>query len=266
MKKPNYYHYLICLFCMTFCLTTQGQVYEHIFENETKGLEAQTFVSSDAFVNNFGELTNSQYSVKNEIFTEEDLVKRFYFSNEKLIAQRNYTVNGKLIDDEVGVAIYEYKYDDKGNLISIRYFDNEKKSFQMSYAGPAAIEYKYDDKNNRTEVTYYNAKNELLDLGTAIIKYEYDKEGKLTQEKHYDAEENLLSDMAPIIKYIYNNEGELVKQTFHNAKHELVTRFMDDDTEDIAYIAFEYAQKELKAKHFYNKEGELLGSEESSAF
>lgn len=265
MKKPVLY-YIIFLFIVLVIKPTQGQVYQYIFENETKGIEAQSSITSDAFVNNFGELTNTNYSVKNEIFSEEDLVKRFYFSNNKLIAQRNYTVSGTLIDDEVGISIYEYKYDDNDNLVKISYFDNEKKAFQMSYAGPAAIEYKYDDKNNRTEVTYYNALYELLDLGTAIIKYKYDKTGKLTQEQHFDAEENLLSDMAPIIKYAYNNEGELIKQTFHNAKHELVTRFMDDDEEDIAYIAFEYAQKELKAKHFFNKEGRLLGSEESAAF
>ena len=265
MKKPALY-FITFLLLMLVILPAKGQVYQYIFESEEKGIEAHSFVTSDAFVNNFGELTNNTYSVKNEIFSEEDLVKRFYFANDKLIAQRNYTVSGELIDDEVGVSIYEYKYDDNQNLVKIKYFDNEKKAFQMSYAGPAAIEYKYDDRNNRTEVTYYNAYYELLDLGTAIIKYKYDKTSKLIQEQHFDAEENLLSDMAPIIKYAYNNEGEMIKQTFHNAQHELVTRFMDDDEEDIAYISFEYAQKELKAKHFFNKQGRLLGSEESAAF
>ena len=245
-----------------------GQVYRYMFEYTKeqagiKGIQKKIAIASDAFVNKFGDLTNDAYIAKSEVLAEEEMVKRFYFEDKLLTAQRNYTIEGELVGDEVGVAIYEYLYDANKNLLKIQYFDEEKEPFQISYAGPAMIEYKYDDKSNRTEAAYYDITHHLLDLGTSVIKYVYDDNDHLVEEKHFDSERELLTDMAPIIKYNYDNGGKLVKQSFHNAQHEMVNRLMDDDDEDVAYISFEYNGGSLSVKHYYNKEGKLLGSEKS---
>lgn len=266
--KKQFKQIIIIIIALLSLQTTQGQVYRYMFEYTKeqvgiKGIQQNIAIGSDNFVNKFGDLTNDVYFVKNEVLKDEELVKRFYFKEKVLIAQRNYTIEGELTGDEVGVAIYEYLYDGNKNLITVQYFDEEKEPFQISYAGPAKIEYKYDENNNRIEAAYYDITHHLLDLGTSVIQYVYDNDNHLVEEKHFDSERQLLTDMAPIIKYNYDNGGKLVKQSFHNAQHEMVNRLMDDDDEDVAYISFEYSEGSLSVKHYYNKEGKLLGSEKS---
>lgn len=249
------------LLCFTLCaISAQAQLYFCIFDNPEMATATSTIVSDD-IVNEFGDLTSDNYRVENEVNSEADLVKRFYYQDNQLFAQRNYTLEGELIGDEAGIAIYQYEYDANGNITKIEYFDEEKLAAQAAYAGPAMIQYEYDSRSNRTKASYFDKYHNLLDLGVSIIEYTYDSQNHLTLEKHYNYKKELVNETAPIIKYTYDDNGKMVQQSFLNSDLESVTRLMDDDDYDIARIAYEYDGEEISMMHYYNSKGELLGSE-----
>ncbi len=260
MPFKNAIAVILCSICFA---TANAQVYRCIFDNPSLEI-ATAEISSDKYVNQYGDLTSKAYRLENEIITEADLVKKYYFEGDLLTAQRNYTIQGELTTDEAGISIYEYQYDANRNLIKIQYFDEGKLAAQAAFAGPAMIEYAYDTRNNRIKAVYYNKYYELLDLGVSIIEYTYDEQNRLVKEMHFDAERQLLADSAPIVHYHYDDSGKVIKQEFLNAKHEMVTRLMDNDESDVAFISFEYDTNEkVSMKHYYNIKGVLLGSEDA---
>ncbi|MFK7949857.1 MAG: hypothetical protein AB8G11_19865 [Saprospiraceae bacterium] len=234
-----------------------------VFDNPKMDVATTTIVSDD-IVNQFGDLVSDEYRVENEVNTDAELVKRFYYKDSQLFAQRNYTLEGELIGDEAGIAIYQYEYNSIGDITKIEYFDEDKLAVQAAYAGPAMIQYVYDTKGNRTKATYFDKYHNLLDLGVSIIEYTFDNQNRLTLEKHYNAKEELVKETAPIIKYSYDDNGKMVQQSFLNSNNETVTRLMDDDDYDIARIAYEYEGETISMMHYYNSKGELLGSEKGS--
>lgn len=251
----------LTILCFILCtVTAQAQLYFCIFDNPEMKTATASIVS-DEIVNEYGDLTTDGYRVDNEVYADAEMIKRFYYQNNQLFAQRNYTLEGELIGDEAGIAIYQYEYNAKGNLTKLEYFDEEKAAIQAAYAGPAMIQYKYDSKGNRIRASYFDKYHNLLDLGVSIIEYNYDSQNRLLLEKHFNAKEELVKETAPIIKYSYDDNGKMVQQSFLNSDHETVTRLMDDDDYDIARIAYEYEGEQISMMHYYNSKGELLGSE-----
>lgn len=234
-----------------------------IFDNPEAEVATVTILSDD-IVNEFGDLVTDDYRVENEVNSQAELIKRFYYKENQLFAQRNYTLEGELIGDEAGIAIYQYEYNSKGDITKVEYFDEDKLATQAAYAGPAMIQYEYDTKGNRTKSTYFNKYHQLLDFGVSIIEYTYDNQERLTLEKHYNSKKELVNETAPIIQYSYDDNGKMVQQSFLNSEHETVTRLMDDDDYDIARIAYEYEGETISMMHYYNSKGELLGSEKGS--
>jgi len=262
MKKPLMKITTILLFCTLNILSVDAQYY-CIFDNPDLDVATSPIIS-DQFVNTFGELTNGNYRVENEVLLDADLVKRYYYDeNDLLISQRNYTLEGELTGDNEGIAIYQFEYNSANQKTAIQYFDEEKLAFQAAFVGPAKIIYEYDDKGNRIKATYYNKYYELLTTGAAIIEYTYDNQNRVMLEKQYNSDKKLLSDVAPIILYTYNEKGQVQKQSFLNAEKEEVSRLMDNEDEyDIASIYYEY-EGEVINMHYYNVKGVLLGTEKS---
>lgn len=246
-----------------FCVTTAQAQLHCIFDNPQAD-NVEVNIPSDDFVNEYGDLTKGKLVIENEVNVEADLVKRFYYNGKQLVAQRNYTIDGELIGDEAGIAIYEYEFNSNDQITQIAYFDEEKEATQAAYAGPAMIKYEYDSNGNRTKASYFNKYYDLLDLGVSIIEYTYDNQNRLALEKHFNSEEKLVEGTAPIIKYSYDNNGQMIQQSFLNSENEIVTRLMDDDDYDIARIAYEYDGETISMMHYYNIKGELLGSEKGA--
>lgn len=247
----------------TLCANiSNAQLYFCIFDNP-KMETVKAELTSDEIVDKFGDLVNKSkgYRSENEVLSEADLVKRSYFQDELLIAQRNYTIDGELTSDDAGIAIYEYEYDENGNLTKVQYFDENRIAAQAAFAGPAMIKYEYDANGNKTKATYFDKYYNLLDLGISIIEYTYNAENHLLLEKRYNSNNELVSETAPIIQYHYNNEGQITQQSFLNANNQTVTRLMGDDDYDIAKISYEYEGDEITTTYYYNIKGELLGSE-----
>lgn len=253
--------FFIILFFTLYASVSNAQLYFCIFDNpEMETATAE--LASDGIVNEFGDLVNKSkgYHSENEILSEADLVKRSYYQNDLLVAQRNYTISGELTSDDAGISIYEYEYNEKGNLTKVQYFDENRDATQAAFAGPAMIQYEYDANGNKTKATYFDKYYNLLDLGISVIEYTYDADNHLLLEKRYNANNELVSETAPIIQYSYNNEGQIAQQSFLNANNQTVTRLMEGDDYDIAKIDYEYKGK-VTILHYYNIKGELLGSE-----
>lgn len=259
MKVPVIKTFAILL-CTLFTVTIKAQIYYCIFDNP-EIVTASATITSDDMVNEYGDLVQDNYRVENEVNAEAELIKRFYYQDNQLFAQRNYTLEGELIGDEAGIAIYQYEYNSRGDITKIQYFDEEKKAIQAAYAGPAMIQYEYDENGNRIKASYFDKYYNPLDLGVSIIEYTYNEQNNLILEKHYDAQKELVKETAPIIKYTYDEHGKMIQQSFLNSNNESVTRLMDDDEYDIARILYEYNGEKVSMMHYYNIKGELLGSE-----
>lgn len=254
---------LFNILIFTLCATiSNAQLYFCIFDNPEMET-AKSVIISDNVVNDYGDLINKSkgYHSENEVLPEADLVKRSYYNNNQLISQRNYTIEGELTSDDAGIAIYEYEYNEKGDLTKVQYFDENKNATQAAFAGPAMIQYEYDGNGNRTKATYFDKYYNLLNLGISIIEYNYDNANNLIFEKRYNSNKELISETAPIIQYSYNNEGQITQQSFLNANNQTVTRMMEGDEYDIAKISYEYVGNDVTMLHYYNIKGELLGSE-----
>jgi hypothetical protein len=262
IKKPLMKKITI-LFLFTISVLNLDAQYYCIFDNPDLDV-ATSKITSDEFVNPFGELTNEDYTVENEVLLDADLVKRYYYNESNLlVAQRNYTLEGELTGDNEGISIYQYQYNSKQQKTTIHYFDEEKLAFQAAFVGPAKIEYEYDVNGNQIKSTYYNKYYQLLETGASIIEYTYDDQNRISLEKQYDSNKNLLTDIAPIIRYTYNERGQVQKQSFLNAAEVEVSRLMDNDDEyDVASIYYEY-EGEVINMHYYNTKGVLLGTEKS---
>lgn len=251
------------LFFFTISILNVNAQYYCIFDNPDLDV-ATSAIESDRFVNPFGELTDTDFRVENEVLLDADLIKRYYY-NEKdlLIAQRNYTLEGELTGDNEGIAIYQFEYNANGQKTTIRYFDEEKFAFQAAFVGPAKIEYEYNEKGNKVKATYYDKYYGLLKTGASVIEYTYDNQNRIMLEKQYNSNRKLLTDVAPIILYTYNDKGQVQKQSFLNAEKKEVNRLMDNEDEyDIASILYEYEGESINM-HYYNVKGVLLGTEKS---
>ncbi|NJN77280.1 MAG: hypothetical protein HC803_02270 [Saprospiraceae bacterium] len=259
MTSTKFFTILIFTLCANI---SNAQLYFCVFDNP-KMETAKSGIASDEIVNEFGELMNTSkgYHSENEVLVDADLVKHSYYNNNQLVAQRNYTLDGDLTIDDAGIAIYEYEYNENGDITKVLYFDENKNAAQAAYAGPAMIQYEYDANGNRTKATYFDKYYNLLDLGISIIEYTYNDANHLTLEKRFNANKELVSETAPIVQYSYNNQGQITQQSFLNAENQTVTRLMEGDDYDIAKIAYEYQGDEVTMMHYYNIKGELLGSE-----
>jgi len=217
-------------------------------------------IKSETLVDEKGELLNADnYTVKNEIDNEEEIVKKFYYNKEgRLVFQRNYDFDGQLMYDNDGVAIYEFQHDATSNITEERYFDEDKYFYQLECSGAAMIKRKFDLKSRMIEIAFFIDAKRQIEYGTATIKFEYSDDGKTATEKHYDAEGEMIDFCAPIITFEYDNKGRIVKKTFKNIDEQVCGRFMEGDDSDVASIKYEYEGGKLKIQKAYNKDGQLI--------
>lgn len=64
-----------------------------------------------------------------------------------------YGVEGELVNDNYGVAVYSYKYDSLGRLIEVEYFNQDKTKTQ-NFKGVSLIRYDYKGDEQPIELKY----------------------------------------------------------------------------------------------------------------
>ena len=242
---------------ISLILLTNSSYAQSFFDRQEQ--EKIGAVPSDKFINEKGELIGASLRVENKIIDQELIEKSYFDEKDRLVVKRYYDHYGVLYYDDDGIAIYEFDYDEIGNRIEVRYFDEMKHPFQINFVGPAAIKYKYDEKRRVTQVTYLDAAYKLnASMGIAMITYKYDEKGRLTEEKRLDEEKNPIDFFAPIIQYKYDNNDRVIEKSYRDAQGIITSRMMDDDDEnEIAIIRFSYLDDKTIATVF-RKDGTKL--------
>jgi hypothetical protein len=217
-------------------------------------------ISSDDFINEKGDLTSKKFSVKNRLIGDELVEKSYFNQKNMLIGKRYYDQYGELYYDDYGVAIYEYNYDEKGNRVEVKYFNENKVPFQINFIGPATINYNYDEQNRIIRISYFNASGDLSgSMGSAVIEYEYDEQNRIVAEMRLNDEEEPIDFFAPIIKYQYDEDGRVVEKSYHTAAGQLASRMLDENDDRTAIIRLSYLGGEV-IPTFYDKNNKILKS------
>ena len=215
-------------------------------------------LTSDQFINQQGEITKKGFTVQAKVIDDELIQKNYFDKSNRLIGKRFYDHYGELYYDDYGVAIYEYTYDETGNRIEVKYFNEEKKPFQINFVGPAAIRYGYDDQNRINKVTYMNASGDLsASMGTSVIEYKYDEQNRIIEEKRLDDAEEAIDFFAPIIRYKYDEDSRLIEKSFHSEDGNLASRMLDEEDDPTAIIRLDYLGGEV-IPSFFNKNNEKV--------
>ncbi len=146
-----------------------------------------------------------------------------------------------------GNLIYNYTYNDKGQLIEMVFHTvpTMKESYKHTY--------EYNDKGQRVKVISYrkNGSSEIDYFST----YEYDAQGKMIKaytESYYNLQgDPKLGKMNTL--YYYNEKGQLIKIKSEGVDaYQLFTYNDNDDLIKIEYIYEKSGQKELLRTYEYD--------------
>ena len=234
---------------LTICVSAQQFLAD---QNDS----APSSVPSDLFINEKGELTNNTYRLESQIIDDEIVAFQYFDTKERLVVKRFYSHSGELYYDDYGIAIYEYKYDDKGNRIEINHYDEFKELFQINFIGPAVIQFAYDDNNRISKVSFLDTERQLTSsTGFAIRTYKYNDNNQVIEENRFDEDNQPLDFIAPVLRYKYDGQGRVIEKSFFNMDNTPTYRLMDaDDYDDFHKVTFDYIGGEARAK-FYRIDG-----------
>ena len=155
-----------------------------------------------------------------------------------------------------GYAICKYRYNNFG-LVEIQLFDsNEQPCIRTNY-GYSIIRYLWNNRGQIIEERYYNEKDELFNFDgnvpRAITRYAYDDDGNMLSEKHFDKDDNPSKAAFGYdeIRKEYDAERNIIRQGYY-ADGELVNR---SDT-GYAEIRYEYNEaNEIISIQYYDQNG-----------
>ncbi len=176
-----------------------------------------------------------QYSINRKL----SLKTVYYFDKEKLIKKENQDVNGNLIEDAEGIAIYTYQYENSkfttreetlgknGKLkpnsdgvarMVFLYNENCLRNNSNRYECASLTEF-YDEKENLIEPS---SKNEDNNNYARLIR-EFDPKGNLTLEAYYDKNNKLKKNQKGVAKYkfYYDETGEVIREDHFSKKNSL---------------------------------------------
>ena len=122
MKRTTIIQYTILFLLLSVNVSAQ-----HFLDNQSDS--KINSVPSDLFINDKGELTDETYRLESQIVDDEIIAFQYFDTKDRLVVKRFYSHSGELYYDDYGIAIYEYKYDDKGNRIEINHYDEFKELF-----------------------------------------------------------------------------------------------------------------------------------------
>jgi hypothetical protein len=139
--------------------------------------------------------------------------------NDTVFNSKGYPTMVKLVDDIFGASIHKFEYDNMDRLIKITGFDNQN-NIKPFYHDIAIQINKYDPNGNLVEIRYLQENGELISSefeDTPIIRKKYNDKNQLIEESFLDEKENLRTEFS-IIKYEYNDKGEVISESWYNAK------------------------------------------------
>jgi|GEM_PF-3511681 len=164
--------------------------------------------------------TNQGFSIIRQKYNAFGKVieKRFYGNDAKLIGKKNI---GYI---KYGFSIIKYEYDDSANITKVSYYGYDE-NLKNDNSGVAIRVYKYDDRNRKTEESLYDVHNQLLVTGVCMVNWKYDEFDNVVEESHWGADNQLIEseNRIAIIRWLYNVEGNATHTRYFDSKGNLIS-------------------------------------------
>lgn len=172
--------------------------------------------------------------------------------------ERYLDEKGNLCNTEMGYARLQLVYDDKGYLTERYQFDVNGDAAFDNELGVHGQQNKFDRKGNLSEISFYDSDKKLkvCGYGFAVVEYSYDEEGKMVMQRYRDTEGNAVCDRrygCYSLAYNYDEAGHIVGITYLGEDGKpMVSR------EGIAMIIREYNESnQLVREEYRDENGEL---------
>lgn len=209
-----------------------------------------------SFTNSFGQNVMDTFGLKEEIkeVYPNQVEKSYYDTQNRLVKLMNEDASGELVANQLGIAVYEYKYDSKGNRVEQRFYDKDLALYTPKIAGPSMIQYKYDDQNNKVETAYFGTDGDLLGTDVSVVQTQYDNQGRVIEETFLNESRQYLENRATRVVYVYDEKDRLVEEKYFGKNDELSMRLGDGSENDFAIKKYKYNSKNrITEKSYYNK-------------
>jgi uncharacterized protein YuzE len=163
-----------------------------------------------------------------------------YDSTGKLLSCTNYSAEGEIVEDSVGIAKYIYDVDSLNNIISnrrVNLYDDTTMNYRRQYKDV----YKYDSRGNLIEVANFDENNDLLlDLNcVAITRFDYNENNEIIDVAYFDVfNERTISkdEKASRIILEYDSNGNCIQMECLDENNNLLF----NDENGYSYIQFQY--------------------------
>ncbi len=133
--------------------------------------------------------------------TKSKTIRVEYINHDSLLCFV-FTQNEKeeVVEDIMGIALSEYKYDSKHRMTELKYY-NEKGELSFSET-PPILKIEYDSLDRIISRSFFIDNSYTPVKGGARIEYDYNQFGDLTEERAYNENKELRKN-SPITKYEY---------------------------------------------------------------
>lgn len=160
---------------------------------------------------------NEKWHVKRmgEAYSKNVEYESFDFdSTGRLLSCTNYSEDGMIVEDTMGIARQLYTTDSLNNVLTCVGLNIVGEPI-IDSSGFYKIAFRYDKKNNLVEAVNYDENGRYLMNadGYAIERFEYDQNGNCTEEHFYDSTDNPAfnnGENAVRISYKYDENGNMI--------------------------------------------------------
>lgn len=237
---------------------------EHTFNNVNQCIESRFYSAKNRLLrvekNEYDEFGNCvqtrYYNSQQEPYLKGSTacITQYRYEGFRLIEQIYSGVSGKMEEGPNGYAKVSIKYDERGNVVEVLYFDESNSLRRRSYA---KVEKGYNSRGQITREAYYNAQECFVagDDGYAQGIVTYDKLGNICDKYYLDENGELMSFFSEEIakcSYVYDERGNCIEEKYYDKENRLC------DHDGVAKIVSEYNENnDITKVAIYNERNEL---------
>jgi hypothetical protein len=160
-----------------------------------------------------------------------------YDPKGNLITLENYGKEGNLSEDIHGVSIYRFNYNNYSLLISKEFFNQNRESVAPLGFGIAKVLNEYNESGKLIQSKNYGADGKAIEDTNGIFKviYTYDIENRLQKREIFDKDEKPVNDNLNTfrIEYEYNDKGILISYKKYNKNDFCTYSYSFDEMENV---------------------------------